>query len=187
MNKRQNFVLHPQGLQDRMEREFMNVPNASLSTSYGADLQTQDYRPLSASDEAAFNPSAVADLGFFWPDEAAEQLQEIRQEVEEALELDSEIAPVPGTAYDDAYWLIRILFDCNISMPDIGWLMDGGIGFEWRSRDGKGIATISIYGDNQVVYGASLGNTHRDKGTCTLSDLRPLIGFLIMLVVLFSE
>lgn len=187
MNKRGSRALYHQGPQGQMETEFMNAPNASLSTPYRADLQTQEYRPLSASDETVLNPSAVADLGFFWIDDAVQQLREVHQEVKEAYELDSEIDLIPDSAYDEAYWLLRVLSGCNISMPDIGWLMDGGIGFEWRSKDGKGIATISIYGDNQIVYGASLGNTRRVKGTCPLSNLRSLTGFLTILLVLFPE
>lgn len=187
MNKRGSRVLYHQGPQDLMETEFMNAPNASLSTPYRADLQTQAYRPLSASDEVVLNPSAAADLSVFWLDDAVQQLQEVYQEVKEALELDNEIVPVPDIAYGNAYWLLEVLFAHNASMPDIGWLMDGGIGFEWRSRDRKGIATISIYGNNQIVYGASLGGTRRTKGTCDLSDLRPFTGFLTMLIILFSE
>ena len=187
MNKRRSVVLHHQGFQNQMELEFMSTPYATSSTPYRPDLQTQDYRPLRRSDELILNPSAVADLGFFWPDDAIQQLQEVREEVEEALELDSEIVPVPAPAYYDAYQLLGILFDYNVSIPDIGWLMDGGIGFEWRSRDGKGIATISIYGDNQVVYGASIGNTRRIKGTCSLSNLPPFTSFLTILAILFSE
>ena len=187
MNKRRSFALYRQGFQDRMEPEFMNVPNASLSRSYPTDLQTQEYRPLSAFDEAVLNPSAAASLGFLWLDEAVQQLQEVHQEVKEAYELDSEIDLVPDSAYDDAYWLLKVLSAYNISMPDLGWLMDGGIGFEWRSRDRKGIATISIYGDNRIVYGASLGSTRRVKGTCALSDFRSVTSFLTMLTILFSE
>lgn len=187
MNKRQSLVLYPQSFQDQMEPEFMNAPNASLSMPYRADLQTQEYRPLRASDEVVLNPSAVADLSSFWLDDAVQQLREVHQEAQEALELDNEIDPVPDLAYGNAYWLLEGLFAYNVSMPDIGWLMDGGIGFEWRSRDGKGIATISIYGDNQIVYGASLGGTRRVKGTCALSNLRPFTGFLTMLTTSFSE
>ena len=189
MKRHQSFALHSRDFQVRTEQEFMNAPNVPLLTSYRADLQTQEYRPLRASDEVVLNPFAVADLGFFWPDDAIQQLQEVRQEVEEALELDNEIAPVPDTAYDDAYWLLKFLFvfNSNISMPDIGWLMDGGIGFEWRSVDRKGIATMSIYGNNQVVYGASLGNTRRVKGTCALSDLTSLGRFLTMLIILCDQ
>ena len=83
------------------------------------------------------------------------ELDEIRRETEEAYASDNEIAPVPDSAYYDAYLLLEILFNYEVPTADIGWLRDGGIGFEWRLRDGKGIATISIYGDNQVVYGAS--------------------------------
>ncbi len=108
-------------------------------------------------------------------------LDEIRQEYEEAYTLDNEIDSVPDSAYDDTYYLLEILFDNNVPMPDIGWLMDGGIGFEWRSQDNKRIGTMSIYGDNQVVYGASLGNKRRVKGTCVLNDSVLPVNFLPIL------
>ncbi len=66
-------------------------------------------------------------------------------------------------------------------MPDFGWLADGGIGLEWRSQHVKGIGTISVYGDNKVIYGTSLGNGQKDKGTCKLTDLVELFRFLPML------
>lgn len=105
------------------------------------------------------------------------ELDEIRQEAAKACALDNEIDPIPDFAYRDAYLLLEILFNYDTPMADIGWLMDGGIGFEWRSRDGKSIATMSIYGDNQVVYGAFLGGTRRVKGTCLLTDLASLVCF----------
>ncbi len=109
------------------------------------------------------------------------ELDDIRQESEEACTLENEIDSVPDSAYDDTYDLLEILFDNNVTMPDIGWLMDGGIGFEWRSQDNKRIGTMSIYGDNQVVYGASLGNKRRVKGTCALNDSVLPVNFLPIL------
>jgi hypothetical protein len=115
------------------------------------------------------------------------ELDEIRQETEEACALDNEIAPVPDSAYCDAYLLLEILYDYDVPMADIGWLMDGGIGFEWRSQHVKGIGTMSIYGDNKVIYGASLGSGHKDKGTCELTDLVKLVRFLPTLKILCSQ
>ena len=115
------------------------------------------------------------------------ELKEIRQEAAEAYASDNEIDPVPDSAYDDASDLLEILFDHRIPMPDIGWLMDGGIGFEWRSQYVKGIGTMSIYGDNKVIYGASLGSGHKDKGTCELTDLVKLVRFFPMLKILCSQ
>lgn len=109
------------------------------------------------------------------------ELDDIRQQVEEACTLDNEIDSVPDSAYDDTYYLLEILFHNNVPIPDIGWLMDGGIGFEWRSQDNKRIGTMSIYGDNQVVYGASLGNKRRVKGTCVLNDSVLPVNFLPIL------
>lgn len=115
------------------------------------------------------------------------KLDEIRQEAEETCAADDGIDPVPNSAYRDAYLLLEILFNYDVPTADIGWLMDGGIGFEWRSTDSKGIATMSIYGDNQVVYGASLGSTDEVKGTCLLTDLASLARFLPTLKVLCSQ
>ena len=113
------------------------------------------------------------------------ELDETRQEIEEACATDNEIDPVPDSAYRDAYLLLEVLFNYDVLMPDIGWLIDGGIGFEWRPGDG--IATISLYGDGLVVYGASLGNERRFKGTRSLSDPILLPNFLKVLSEAFQE
>ena len=209
----------------------MTIPNVSLSTPYYPILQTQDYRPLRASDETMYNTSSVADIDFLWlyklqqqslkvyqkvketrkldseidPNEsmhnlfsvadldfswlteAEQQLQEVYQEVEEVCLSDDEIDPVPHSAYHDAYSLLEILFNNNVPMPDIGWLMDGGIGLEWRSQHVKGIGTMSMYGDNKVIYGASLENGQKDKGACEITDLVELFRFLPMLKTLCSQ
>jgi hypothetical protein len=115
------------------------------------------------------------------------ELDEIRQEAEEAYALDNEIDPVPDSAYHDVYAILDILCYNNVPMPDIGWLADGGIGFEWRSQHVKGIGTMSIYGDNKVIYGASLGSGHKDKGTCELTNLVKLVRFLPMLKTLCPQ
>ncbi len=179
--------LHRKEFQNEMESNFMAASNVSLSTSYHPVLQTQDYRFLRASDEAMYNPSSVAYLDFSWLMDAKQQLQEVHKEVTEACTSDDEIDPVPSSAYHDAFWLLKLLDYYNAPMPDIGWLIDGGIGFEWRSQDSKGIATMSIYGDNQAVYGASLGSGRKIKGTCVLTDLALLIRFLPMLKTLCSQ
>ena len=165
----------------------MATPNVSFSTPYPPVLQTRDYRSLRASDETMYNPSSAADLDIFWLYGAKQQLQEVYQEVNEAYRFDSEIGLVPDSAYVDAYLLLKILYNNNVPMPDIGWLADGGIGFEWRSQHARGIGTMSIYGDNKVIYGASLGSGHKDKGTCELTDLVELVRFLPMLKILCSQ
>jgi hypothetical protein len=138
-------------------------------------LQKEHDLPLPPADKVLFQK------------QVQRELDEIRQEAEEVCALDNEIDPVPDSAYRDAYLLLEILFNYDVFMADIGWLVDGGIGFEWRSTDGKGIATMSIYGDNQVVYGASSGSTCKDKGTCLLTDSASLVRFLSTLKVLCSQ
>lgn len=113
------------------------------------------------------------------------ELDEIRQEAEDACAMDNEIDPVPDSTYDDACLLLEILYDYDIPIVDTGWLVDGGIGLEWRPGDG--IATMSLYGDGLIVYGASLGDERRVKGTCLLSDPILLPNFLKTLSAAFQE
>ncbi len=138
-------------------------------------------------DESRHSMSSAADIDFSWLTDAKQQLREVYQEVMDELALDSEIDLVPDTAYQDAFQLLEFLDYNNVPMPDIGWLMDGGIGFEWRSMDSKGIGTMSIYGDNLVIYGTSLENGRKDKGTCKLTDFVKLVLFFPMLKTLCSQ
>ena len=46
---------------------------------------------------------------------------------------------------------------------------------------------MSLYGDGLVVYGASLGNERRVKGTCSLSDPILLPHFLKTLSTAFED
>ena len=103
------------------------------------------------------------------------ELDEIRKEVEETCAVAKDVYRVPESAYKETFSLLEQM-PRDISMPDMMWLEDGGIGLEWRPGDG--IATMSLYGDGLVVYGASLGNERRVKGTCSLSDPILLPNFL---------
>lgn len=128
-------------------------------------------------------PSSVADLYSFSLDDALRELKDIRQEAEEAYALDNEIDPVPESAYDETLCVLKRIHR-NIPMPDMMWLEDGGIGLEWRP--GNGIATMSLYGDNLVIYGAFFSNKRQVEGICTLSDTILLQGFLTTLRNLFQ-
>ncbi len=104
------------------------------------------------------------------------ELDEIRQEAENAYASDNEIDPIPNSAYNDASTLLEILCNYNIPMPHIGWAEDGSIGFEWRPEGG--IVTMGIYGDDDVIYGAFFQENRQVDGVCNLSDTALLEGFL---------
>ena len=163
MSQYKHRVRIPQGPRYPMESETSDV----------ARQQTYEYSPQIVGSDPKLDLSPAARLSSSWLADATRQLQEIRLEVEEAYELDNETEVVQGSVYDEAYFLLNVLHPI-IPMPDIMWLEDGGIGFEWRVKSGKGIGTISLYGDNQVVYGISLGSMPRVKGTRALSDLASL-------------
>ena len=114
-----------------------------------------------------------------------QQLVAIRQEAEEAYTLDNEIDPVPASAYDDARLLLKLLLRAGMPMPDIAWAEDGSLGFEWRPGDG--IATVSLYGDGFVTYGATWKGSREISGTCPLSDSILLPHFLNVLREFFRQ
>ncbi len=161
-----------------------------VESARSADLQTQEDENLTNNKKEMINRISVVNVDFPGWSVAKQQLQEIRDKVEEAHALDSEIDLVPDSAYENANQLLDKILVWAVPMPDIGWLIDGGIGFEWWSRDSKGIGTISIYGDNQVVYGAS-GEVSSEpitiKGTCLLSNFASRNDFLTKLLILCSE
>jgi hypothetical protein len=144
-------------------------------------IQTQGYLSQTRNDEEHFNPFAATEPYFFSMAEVQQQLKQIRQEVNEVCNLDDEAESIQESAYDEAIFLLNVLRPF-LPLPDIMWLEDGGIGLEWRSKNDKGISTMSIYGDNHVIYGASLDDTRRVKGTFTLNNLAPLTRFLTMLI-----
>ena len=104
------------------------------------------------------------------------KLEEIRQEAVKARALDNDIDPVLPEAYNDAFSLLEMFFDHNISIPHIGWSEDGSIGFEWRPKNG--IVTMGIYGDDLVIYGVFFEKNRQVDGVCSLSDTALLEGFL---------
>lgn len=136
-----------------------------------------------AVKKEVLDPSSGAAPYAFSMDDALRELKEIRQEAEEAYAWDNKIDPVPESAYDDALLLLKMLFNCNIPMPDIGWAEDGSLGFEWRP--GNGIATMSLCGGNLVIYGAFFSDKRQVEGICTLSDTVLLQGFVTTLRNLF--
>ena len=115
-------------------------------------------------------------------EDALRELEETRQDAEEAYASDDQIDPVPNSAYDDARVLLKILHR-NVPIPDIGWAEDGSLGFEWRP--GNGIATMGVSGDNLVIYGAFFSNKCEFDGICSLSDTVLLEGFITTLRNLF--
>ena len=54
-----------------------------------------------------------------WVDDARRELEEIRQEAEEAYTLDNEVDRIPESAYDETRFLLKSLFRSDIPRPDI--------------------------------------------------------------------
>lgn len=110
--------------------------------------------------------------------QARQQMEEIRQEAVPAHASNNEIDPIPDSAYEETLDLLEKM-PPNVPLPDIMWTEDGGIGLEWRPE--HGIVTMSLYGDNHVIYGAFFGDKREVEGICTLSDTALLQGFLTTL------
>ena len=116
--------------------------------------------------------------------QARQQMEEIRQEAVPAHASNNEIDPIPDSAYEETLDLLEKM-PPNVPLPDIMWTEDGGIGLEWRPENG--IVTMSLYGDNHVIYGAFFGDKREVEGICTLSDTALLQGFLTTLRNFYEE
>lgn len=111
------------------------------------------------------------------------ELDEIRKEVEETCAVAEDVYRVPESAYEETFSLLEQM-PRDIPIPDMMWLEDGGIGLEWRPGDS--IATMSLYGDGLVVYGAFSTKNREISGVCPLADAAFLPGFLTTLTRLFQ-
>ncbi len=145
--------------------------------------QTQDYRSPREGDEGVMPPFIDADSCCFPMSHVEQELQEIRTEVEETCAVADDVRAVPESAYDETLSLLERM-QRNIPMPEMMWLEDGGIGLEWRLGDG--IATMSLYGDGYVIYGAFFSDKREVEGICSLSDTTLLQSFLTALRNLFQ-
>jgi hypothetical protein len=154
-------------------------------------MRTQQKKPNSdqllvkeaAVEKEMLDLSSVAIPELLSLEDALRELQEVREDAEEAYASDDQIDPVPDSAYVDAHVLLELLHR-NLPMPDMMWSEDGGLGFEWRP--GSGIATISLYGDDLAIYGVFFDDKRQVDGICSLSDTVLLQGFLTTLRNLFE-
>ena len=132
----------------------------------------------SAVEKQMLDPSSVVAPDVFSLEHVQREIANIREEVEETCAVADDVKAVPESAYEETLSLLKHLRH-NIPMPDMMWSEDGGIGLEWRPADG--IATISIYGDNLVIFGAFFSDKREFDGICSLSDTVLLDGFVTTL------
>ncbi len=131
------------------------------------NIQREHDLPLPPADKALFRK------------QVQRELDEIRQEAEEAYTLDNEIDLVPDSAYDDASVLLEILCNYKLPMPEVSWAEDGSLSVGWYPDNG--MVTMGIYGDNLVIYNAFFEEKRQFEGICELSDSPVLSGFLTTL------
>ena len=149
-------------------------------------MQTQQEKPNSDRllvKEAAVETevpglSSVIPPDLFSLEDVQRELAEIREEVDETCAVADNVRAVPESAYDETLSLLKMMRR-DVPLPDMMWSEDGGIGLEWRPGDG--IATISLYGDNLVIYGAFFNDEREVNGICSLSDTAFLKGFVATL------
>ena len=113
------------------------------------------------------------------------ELDEIRQEAEEAYALDKEIDPIPDSAYNDTLVLLEMLCNYKLPMPEVSWAEDGSFSIGWYLNEG--IITMGIYGDDLVIYNAFFEEKRQFEGICALSDTPMLSGFLKILTSILVQ
>lgn len=111
---------------------------------------------------------AFCELYYFNLRDAKTILEEVSDEANEVSREDSELEPISTQAHSEAITLLTAIHE-YLPMPDIMWLEDGGVGFEWRKGSDK-IFTMSVYGDETIIYGGILGKNNKISGIVPLTD-----------------
>ena len=107
-------------------------------------------------------------------------LNEVKHEAEQARLLDSDIEKIKNETYDDSDAVMKEIYDVGVSMPEVDWNEDGSINLSWFLKTG-GTSTISLYGDDCVIYNAYLDPDNYVRSVCKIRDgllLPKLIGIL---------
>ena len=162
-------------VQGHMAPEIIDTPNIRIDAS-------DNLERILADEGLKRDWPLATPLYAFSLDEVRQELENIREEVEETCETDDNTTVVPESAYIETISLFEQMHG-NIPMSDVMWLEDGGIGLEWRSEEE--IVTMSLYGDNHVTGVAILGGQREIAGTCLLSDNIILPAFLEILRSLY--
>ncbi len=113
------------------------------------------------------------------------RLDEIRNESEQACQIDDNIYKIPDEAYNDAYDLLEKIWSYNIPMPEFSWAEDGSLSFAWFFD--KGRATIGLYGDNIVIFSIFFEDKRQAEGICELLDIPMLYGFFEILANIYRS
>lgn len=107
------------------------------------------------------------------------ELVELQKHSEHTPSLEAGIQLVPESAYNDALYLLEILYNYGIPIPDINSTNHGSISLKWYTEDGT--ATMYLCGNGLVVYDTYSDEDSKDDGACLLSDtdgLDELLGSL---------
>lgn len=100
------------------------------------------------------------------------ELVELQKHSEHPLPLESKIQVAPESAYNDALFLLEIMYHSSIPIPDISPTNHGSLSLKWFAEDST--ATMELCGDGLVVYNAYFDEDSKDDGACLLSDTAAL-------------
>lgn len=103
--------------------------------------------------------------------DCSQKLNTIKNTLSGASFISKNINVVPDSVYEDSEYLLDLFENQNISMPDIGWLIAGGLIFKWISHSTDSFnATMSIFEDGRVEYQVFSMDCNRNisvEGKCT--------------------
>jgi hypothetical protein len=128
--------------------------------------------PITESGASAYPLSGqtINDIGattgkssyYFDLQHARKILREVMLESQQLSEDDEGSTAISAEAYQEAETMLRLVRS-QLPMPDITWLPDGGIGFEWRTN-ADNVFTVSFYGNGKAIYAALHGQGNEVSG-----------------------
>ena len=113
-----------------------------------------------------------------------QELANLHKEVTPLSAEDTEFYPAPELVYNDALFLLEMLYHSGIPTPDLRWSEEGSLNLTWHLEDG--VATLGIYGNGLVIYNVTRDDERPDEVSFTLTDTASLQDCLTKLNRLFQ-
>ena len=100
------------------------------------------------------------------------ELVELYHRTKKPITPETDIETNPVSAYNDALYLLEILYNSEIPIPEIKHTRQGNIRLKWYPE--QGTAIMYLCGDGLVIYNVFADEDLNDSGACVLTDSNAL-------------
>lgn len=112
------------------------------------------------------------------------ELVELYHKTNTFITTETNLGSNPVSAYNDALYLLEILFNSAIPIPQINQTKQGSISLKWYTE--QGTATMDLCGNGLVIYDVFADEDLYAEGSCVLTESTSLDELLGSLRNIFS-